>query len=230
MTHLSKQAREGRFLDAIEAIRTPRFIERLDERRVAGKKDLDRRDWIWTALVQSQATLGRVPNMVVLNSLKSQWRWSSIEHLQTTACGERLREAFKSAGIRWPAKKVDRLVSNRQRLIESGGPNEFRKMWLSCTSLETALAHLRPFEGVGEKYARNIGMDVADPRFEQCIAVDSRIEALAEWLDPQLGKGPRRYLRIETYLLTLAKRAGVTGWHLDRTMFNAAPLVWFYVE
>jgi hypothetical protein len=75
---------------------------------------------------------------------------------------------------------------------------------------------LKKFPGIGDKYARNIMMDVYHPDFRDSIAVDARINAISN----ALGLSFASYRDHEAFYLDVAKEAGLNGWELDRLLFN----------
>jgi hypothetical protein len=68
------------------------------------------------------------------------------------------------------------------------------------------------FMGSGDKYARNIWMDVYDEDFRNAIAVDERIKAVTR----ALGFAFKRYRDHEAFYCSVATEAGLEPWELDR--------------
>jgi hypothetical protein len=81
---------------------------------------------------------------------------------------------------------------------------------------EAKIRFLDAFPGIGEKYARNIMMDVYHEDFRESIAIDSRIKAISE----ALGLSFSSYADHEAFYLTVARKAGLNGWELDRLLYN----------
>jgi hypothetical protein len=80
-----------------------------------------------------------------------------------------------------------------------------------------------PFDGLGDKYARNIMMDVYDARFRNDrFAIDSRIAGPLPHLGYTGGKG---YEEQENFLAGLARAARMEGWELDRLFYNGAGMI-----
>ncbi|HEY3853400.1 MAG TPA: hypothetical protein VGO67_03290 [Verrucomicrobiae bacterium] len=75
---------------------------------------------------------------------------------------------------------------------------------------------MKSFSGIGDKYARNIMMDVYHPEFRDSIAVDARIKALSN----ALGVSFDSYADHERFYLSVAHDAGLNGWELDRLIFH----------
>jgi hypothetical protein len=75
---------------------------------------------------------------------------------------------------------------------------------------------MRQFAGIGDKYARNIWMDVYDPDFRTTIAIDERIKRISA----ALGVTFRTYADHERFYQDIAHEAGLDGWDLDRLLYN----------
>jgi hypothetical protein len=58
-------------------------------------------------------------------------------------------------------------------------------------------------------------MDGYHPEFRDSIAYDARLGAIAK----QLGMSLETYDEAENFFLSVAKRAGIKGWDLDRMMW-----------
>ena len=97
-----------------------------------------------------------------------------------------------------------------------GGPAAARSSLLSCCGRAAKLAFLDAFKGIGPKYARNIMMDVYHPEFRDSIAIDVRIKGIST----VLGVSFSSYEEEEAFYLAVAQEAGLSGWELDRILFN----------
>lgn len=72
-----------------------------------------------------------------------------------------------------PATKALWLNANYVRVHALGGPPSARAELLACTDAAGMVTWWRTFAGIGEKYARNVMMDVYYPEFRGSIAVDA---------------------------------------------------------
>jgi hypothetical protein len=75
---------------------------------------------------------------------------------------------------------------------------------------------MQQFDGIGEKYARNIWMDIRAPAFVDSIAVDSRLMSVGLIL----GMDSHVYKEQEAFFLEMASEAGISGWEADRLIYN----------
>ena len=143
----------------------------------------------------------------------------TYEAIAKVAPGERLRHieaVCREAGVRMPNKKADFILCCFERIEEMGGPAAARSSLLSCCGRAAKLAFLDAFKGIGPKYARNIMMDVYHPEFRDSIAIDVRIKGIST----VLGVSFSSYEEEEAFYLAVAQEAGLSGWELDRILFN----------
>lgn len=75
---------------------------------------------------------------------------------------------------------------------------------------------MREFKGIGDKYARNIGMDVFHPDFRDTIALDDRIDSVSD----ELGVEFESYEKHEQFYVDIADRLDMTAWELDRLLYR----------
>ena len=211
---------EDKFIDAIKRIRTESFLKNMDNIRREGQSTFVQPDWIWTALIKSAATLGRVPKMEVLESLRHKWSWNSIVDFSDAKLIGAIEDVYEKSGVRFASRKAKWSAKNRSFIARAGGPIEFKKKWLRADR-DTAISMLDEFKGVSKKYARNIGMDVGDSRFENCVALDVRLLTILRSINPKLRDKGRWYEETEEYFRYLATKIGISPWSLDRTIFRS---------
>ncbi len=108
------------------------------------------------------------------------------------------------------------MARNYDRVKEMGGLKEARKKALASRGREAKIAFMERFDNIGPKYARNIWMGVYDPDFHDTIAVDSRIQKITQ----ALGHSFKTYEEEERFYQEIAKEAGISGWELDRLLYN----------
>lgn len=78
------------------------------------------------------------------------------------------------------------------------------------------MGFLKQFKGIGDKYARNIGIDLFYPDFRDTVALDIRIRNITGELDISFDS----YDEEEEFYVRVADRLGVTPWELDRTLYR----------
>jgi endonuclease III len=144
----------------------------------------------------------------------------TFETLSLLSPEERFRElarTLSAAAVRMPDRKAEWLVADFDFIQSIGGPAKAKDELLSQPGRDAKIAFLKRLAGIGDKYARNIFMNVYHPEFRQSIAVDSRIESVLEALGLNELKS---YEAREQFLVEAAKEAGVDGWDLDRMLYN----------
>lgn len=211
------------FIEFLVGVRSPAFVGSLDALHAQAQANFLANDWIWTALITSVATLQGVPDMAALHKQQAKWNWLAIEGLGDHQLIERIYQVYLNSGVRQAERKSKWFAWNRQYIITHGGPQQYHQIFAN-QNLHRAIHMLREFQGIGAKYSRNIGLDAADERFENCIAIDSRLMKIANRVagvpatrfnaadDPS-------YTEWEDWFLGVAQELEITGWQLDRTLF-----------
>ena len=75
---------------------------------------------------------------------------------------------------------------------------------------------MKRFHGIGDKYARNVWMDLYDPHFHDAVAYDERLKKIAA----ALGERFQSYAATEAYFAGLATDSGRTSWEVDRLLYH----------
>jgi hypothetical protein len=115
-----------------------------------------------------------------------------------------------------PDKKASWLADAFERIMTAGGPSRVKKDLLTRNGREGKMAFWREFRGIGEKYSRNIMMDIYHPEFRDSIAIDQRIKKVSRILGVRFGT----YEEEEQFYRVVARQAGVNGWELDRMLYG----------
>jgi hypothetical protein len=190
----------------------------LDEQK-AKVSELERPDFLWHYLLQSFATMGRAAGWHGLIGNKSNYDKLCFDVLAKLAPASRrtqVETTCRVAKIRMPGIKAGYILTCFEQIQKLGGPESAKARLLAQRGRDAKIAFLKSFRGIGDKYARNIMMDVYHPDFRDSIAVDARIKALsAKW-----GLSFANYREHEEFYLSVASEAGLNGWELDRLIFN----------
>src|SRR5262249_48818325 len=115
-----------------------------------------------------------------------------------------------------PAQKARWLAANFDRIESMGGIEAANRRALDAPGRVAKLAFMLQFDGIGDKYARNIWMDVYDSDFHDAIAVDERVKKVTK----ALGYSFARYADHEQFYQELAQAAGLKPWELDRLLYH----------
>jgi hypothetical protein len=193
---------------------------RLDSLK-AGERHMDRPDFLWHFLLQSFGTMGRAAGWAGLSKPENYNR-VTYEALVALPADQRLavaESACRDGKVRMPGIKAGYIVGCFDRIKQLGGPEAAKKQLLQQPRREAKIQFLKAFPGIGDKYARNILMDVYHPDFRGSIAIDARIKNLSQFL----GMSFANYAQHEQFYLDAAREAGLNGWELDRLIFNYLP-------
>lgn len=181
--------------------------------------DIDRPDFLWHYLLQSFATMGQSAGWYGLIGNSDNYSRITYSALLDLPDGDRLREVrevCRAAKVRMPNRKADFIVGCFDRIRDMGGPEDAKSLLLAQSSRESKIQWLKEMPGIGDKYARNIMMDVYHEDFRNSIAVDVRIKSLSD----RLGLSFQSYSEHENFYLDVATQAGLNGWELDRLLYN----------
>jgi hypothetical protein len=198
---------------------TPAMRERLHSLKASAANDHDRPDFVWHFLLQSFATMGNSRGWQGLIGTPRNYERVTYEHLLPLSPAARLevlQATLRAAKIRMPDKKAAWLAHNITCIEAIGGEEQARAAALAAPGTQGKIAFMRQFAGIGDKYARNIWMDVYDPDFRTTIAIDERIKRISA----ALGVTFRTYAEHERFYQDIACDAGLDGWELDRLLYN----------
>ena len=180
---------------------------------------LERADFLWHYLLQSFATMGRASGWHGLIGNKSNYdrlRFGALAKLTPAARSAQVEATCRAAKIRMPGIKAGYILKCFDQVQNLGGVEAAKMKLLAQPGREGKIAFLKSFSGIGDKYSRNIMMDVYHPDFRDSIAVDARIKTLSA----KLGLSFPSYAAHEAFYLEVAAEAGLNGWELDRLIFN----------
>lgn len=189
------------------------------DKHKANHADLARPDFLWHYLLQSFATMGRSSGWDGLIGNCSNYVRVTFEAITALPETERLAELKTvcwAAKVRMPDKKAVYILGCYDAVRDMGGPEEAKARLLAQPGREGKIRFLKALPGIGDKYARNIMMDVYHEDFRDSIAVDARIKAVSESLGVSFGS----YAAHEAFYLGVARLSGINGWELDRLLYN----------
>lgn len=183
-----------------------------------GATKFDQPDWIWEALLLSFGTMGNSRGAVLVHDprIDNSVRFDVLLHLSPESRRDTIETALRTAKVRMPSVKTRWLTENFDRIVADGGMQAVKDRLNGCDGIGGKLRFLRTFKGIGQKYARNLMMDVFHPDFRESIAIDVRIKSVSA----RLGLTFARYADEENFYLCVARRAGLSGWELDQLLYN----------
>ena len=217
----SKREQLIRFLKKVP----PEMRARLDKLKADGRRDRNRKDFLWHFLLQSFSTMGNARGWAGLIGNQENYRHVTFEALAKLSRRERMKvvqQTLLSAKVRMPAKKAQWLVDDFEIIDSLGGPGRARDLAFGQHGTAAKIAFLKQFHGIGKKYGRNIWMDVYDPDFRCTIAVDQRIKRISE----VLGVTFANYEQHEQFYQEIAREAGLEPWEVDRLIYQFRDRIW----
>ena len=192
-----------------------RLLAEQKERR----RDLDRPDFIWYFLLQSFATMGNSRGWRGVMGTPANYNrvtFDALVQLNPKQRAETTGLVMSQAKVRMPQRKARWLAENFDLVQGMGGLEGAKRLALAQPGIRAKIAFMKGFRGIGDKYARNIWMDVYHPDFHHAIAVDERIKRVSE----AIGCTFSNYTSHEQFYLDVARDAGLQGWELDRLLYN----------
>lgn len=180
----------------------------------------DQEDWLWRALIRSHATLGGAAayGHLLEGGRHDELLFENLIELPPDQRQDTIQEIFANAGVRYTNNKTAYMIYNLN-LFDKYSNMVHRGQELMELTFNDCIKQLRKYKGIGPKYARNICMDLRLLAFEQSIAIDSRIEKFIHWLEFNPHENAN-YETKEASLLSIAAEADLSGWELDRLLFN----------
>ncbi len=196
--------------------------DRLATAKSDGKIHRSRPDWLWYSLVTSFSTMGNsrgyaalMADPVALHGLS----YEVLVPLNNKELRKSLELCLRRAKVRMPGRKADWLARNFKIIEKMGGIRRANAIAFAQPDRAAKIAFLQQFDGIGDKYSRNIWMDIYDPDFHDAVAIDQRIKKVSA----ALGISFKRYEDHEQYYRGLAKTAGLQPWELDRVLYGFLP-------
>ena len=141
-----------------------------------------------------------------------------LERLNSAQRHKRFEQVFgkKKAKVRWPLKKAVWLNQNFERIQALGGLHRASQQALALPDRTAKMEFMRKFTGIGEKYARDVWMDIHDPDFRDTIALDVRVRKITA----ALGYSFQSYKEEENFYRKIAEKAGRELWEVDRLLYQ----------
>jgi len=176
----------------------------------------------WNIFVMSFATMGNAAhweNNVEPNYF-GNWRWEVVVNR-----GVEYVQCMKNNinGGRFRAQNGECFAQAAQYFLDNGILC-VRNQWEQSANGQALIKYLKSFNGIGDKYARNMPMDCDDPRVQSHFAIDARINGILnrvlEAQNLQAYEQKEQWLNnIKDDLNRLAK-IQIDSWYLDRLLFR----------
>jgi hypothetical protein len=187
------------------------------------KKDsryLDEPDFVWRSLVESSSSWGNsrgYEGLFVGNPRNyDRITFDTLSGLSSLDRFRMLLKTLSASKVRMSKKKAGFLAENFEMIEAMGGLAAAKAKLLGQPTREAMMVFLEQFRGVGAKYSRNILMNVYHSLFHESVAVDDRIKSISQ----ELGLSFRPYPEGEQFYLAVAQMAGLSGWEVDKLLYN----------
>jgi hypothetical protein len=173
----------------------------------------------WELLLLSFSTMGSSRGFKLMKepTLHDAVTYGILETLAPRERLAALKRTLRAAQVRMPDRKAKWLIENFNRIHKDGGPEAVKSALNERLGRDEKIKFLCSFKGIGLKYARNMMMDTYHPEFRESIAIDERIKKIMAALNLGFGND---YVAAEEYFLGVAHDANITGWQLDRLLYN----------
>lgn len=181
----------------------------------------NRPDMLWRRLCSVVSTSGSSVNSeAFMERYETELRFDVLPKTHA-ARTKAIRSVLVDAKVpRRQEQKAEDLSRNYKIVSDLGGPIDATKAMLSQVGKADKQAWVRKFNGVGKKYSNDIWMCICDPDFENAIALDTRVKNFAKSIGFDIKSS-----NLERELLDFARDCGLSGWELDRLIYNFGSLI-----
>jgi hypothetical protein len=178
-------------------------------------------DLLWRRLCSVVATSGSSVNAEAFMALYDTKLRFDLLPERSVARKKVIYAALEEAKVpRMREQKAQFLSENYKKVKKLGGPQHATAIMLSLSGKSEKRAWIQEFDGIGQKYSNDIWMAICDPDFQDAIALDTRVKNFAKALGFTV---PLKSLEVQ--LLEFASSCGLTGWELDRLIYNFGSLI-----
>lgn len=216
----------------------PKVQPRLEQMKHGGEKLFARDDFVWQMLLNSMSTWG---NSRYAELMEDEALYSTVVYKAMARISddderyEVLLSAFTEAGLRYNTDKAQYMTNNYKLIQEKGGVLEAKQEYLTQPDKKEKMRFWKAFHGIGDKYARNIPMDLYDEHFRDEVALDARLIGIACKLGFTDSEA-RSYDVMTPFFREVAVACNmkiemkIELWDIDRVLYNYAPCVHLTLE
>lgn len=190
----------------------------LEQKKEKARQRRERDDLIWFELVLSHGTQGNSAGATLATDEETydSIRYDALKELDREERRQRLEDAVEQHQVNYPNQTIDWMLSNLETIDEYGGVKAATEAFERKETQEEKMKFLAQFKGIGDKYQRNIGMDIYHPDFRDTIAIDDRVQTISELLGVEFDG----YNEHEEFYQSIAEDLNLEPWELDRLMYN----------
>jgi thermostable 8-oxoguanine DNA glycosylase len=216
---MNPSASEETLARAVESVlETTDAKERIEKRKQISEQRRERSDTLWFELILSMSTWQGSGGSDLATEKKyyTQVTYDRLLQMDEDDRIQHLEEVLLNAGVNMHQKKSRYINSHVERIEAMGGLEMAQEEFESKDGKNAKMDFLKQFKGIGDKYARNIGMDLYHPDFRDTIALDTRIGNVTDKLDIKFDT----YEQEEIFYASVADRLSITPWELDRILYR----------
>jgi hypothetical protein len=194
---------------------------KLQELKYEASQISQRQDWLWHLLLSSMSTMDNSRGYDGLINNPDNYSLVSYQTLQNLTPENRLinlQQALRYATVRRYRFKSEWLYKNFKFIESCGSLATIQKFILQTSGRESKLRLMKLFYGIGDKYARNIFMDLYHEDFINSVAIDGRLLDVSNELEIDSQK--ISYLEHEELFVAIASESNLTPWSMDRLLYN----------
>jgi len=229
----TKKARQE-LVDTVDQLANDsKVVDYLSLKKERGQNRWERDDVIWFELVLSLSTWrGSRGARLLLDSQdnvdEEKFARISFNKLASVAPENRasyLEDLLREHNVNMHVKKADYLTWNFNHIHDEWEtPLATKEAFNATEGPKAKIKFLKQFKGIGNKYARNIGMDLYHPDFRDFIAIDARITSISEELG--LPTDSWSYDEHEAFYHGVVAESTVeNAWELDRILYQSTDQV-----
>ena len=206
-------------VDTVEAVlEETNAPERIEGLKQNARQRREREDMLWFELILSMATLQGSSGSTLATDGEycSQVEYETLREMDDSERIDHLEGVLLDAGVNMHLRKADFINAQLKRIESLGGLDAAQQAFGSQEEKEAEMDFLQKFKCIGDKYARNIGMDIFHPDLRDTVALDARMNSISDKLGVKFGS----YGGHEQFYVDVAERLGMTAWELDRLLYR----------
>jgi hypothetical protein len=216
---MKQSAIEEKLTEAVKRVlETTDAKQRIEEQKRTAEQRRERSDTLWFELILSMSTWqgSSGSDLATEKEYYSEVTYNKLLQMPEKERVQHLKQVLFDAGVNMHEKKSRYISSHVNRIESMGGLDAAQQEFESKDGKNAKMNFLKQFKGIGDKYSRNIGMDLFHPDFRDTVALDTRIRNVTD----ELGIGFDSYEQEEEFYIAVADRIGVTPWELDRILYR----------
>ena len=183
---MPQSATEERLTEAVKRVlETTDAKQRIEKQKRTAEQRRERSDTLWFELILSMSTWqgSSGSDLATEEEYYSEVTYNKLLRMPEKERVQHLKQVLLDAGVNMHKKKSRYISSHVNRIESMGGLDAAQQEFESKDGKNAKMNFLKQFKGIGDKYSRNIGMDLFHPDFRDTVALDTRIRNVTDELD-----------------------------------------------